>query len=127
MNLALASIAGAVTVHLDGGEPAAVGRFEVPVTATLDVESGHATLNPAQPAEILAAAAAALHDVASRMLDDLPEASVVYSDVPLDATLAADGNVIRCAQCDETIAYPGKAILEHVDGGAHVFSPTLGS
>jgi hypothetical protein len=126
MNATLASISGTVTIQLDGGEEVAVGTFEVPVTATLDVESGHATLNAAQPEEILAAAAAALHDVASRMLDDLPTAGVIYSDVLLDATPAEDANVIRCAQCDETIAYPGKAILEHVDGGGHVFSPTLG-
>jgi hypothetical protein len=89
MNLALASITGTVTVQLDGGEPAAVGRFEVPVTATLDVEPGHAALDPAQPGEILAAAAAALHDVASRMLDDLPEAEVTYEDgTPVDVSSA---------------------------------------
>lgn len=34
--------------------------------------------------------------------------------------------LIRCPECPATLAYDGTATLEHADGGAHVFSPTLG-
>lgn len=74
--ISLGNISGTISVGIDGHDQIAVATFEVPVTTTLDPDTGGAVLTAAPHDAVIAAAAAALKDAAEELLATLPSAEV---------------------------------------------------
>lgn len=115
----LGNITGTVSVGLDGHDTHSIATFEIPVTTTVDTQAGIAYIEAASGDAIRLAAAEALMDAASRLLNSLPTADVE----DLHATPRDDAHTVTCATCGEQMTWNGPATLEHADNGAHVFSP----
>lgn len=112
------NINGNVKVELEGHPDLAVGRFVVPITASLDVETGALTLAPVSTERIIAAASGALIEAAHVLLDTIP---VVEGVRVLDGELT--GTLITCDDCGESIVYDRPATLAHAADGSHRLAP----
>jgi hypothetical protein len=118
---ALGTIKGVLSLGLGDADPHEVADFELPIVAEVESNGPGVVMLGVTvgPDSLASAIARSLRDIADR-ID--PQKHVDL----LDADLAPGAVVLRCSDCDATMIGSRGDLLEHSDGGAHVWSPSYG-
>jgi hypothetical protein len=104
---ALLPITGTVSVGFDGMDAQSVGTFSVPVTMTLDTETGRMQVEPVADSSVIFAMVAALQGAADELLATIQTATAE--------------TIAFCPTCDAPAAVSHTSItIEHGPNGHHI-------